>query len=98
MVKAWFVLVKEKIVDRGINEKNIYGMDEGGFPPSHQGVEHVVGCRGSKLQHKTRSTNCKNVIVLVTICADGTTLKPTIIFKGHQILKKWGDNNISEAS
>ncbi|KAJ6563093.1 hypothetical protein DFH09DRAFT_920423 [Mycena vulgaris] len=71
----------------------IYGMDESGFPPSDQGRQRVVGRRGTKTQHKSGSANRENVTVLVTICADETTLKPTIIFKGHIFLQKWGQDN-----
>ncbi|KDQ09419.1 hypothetical protein BOTBODRAFT_117181 [Botryobasidium botryosum FD-172 SS1] len=39
-----------------------------------------------------------NVTALVTICADGTTLRPMIIYKGHNFMSKWGDSNIAEAS
>ena len=35
---------------------------------------------------------------IVTICADGTTLHPTIIFKGQQFMKKWAQDNVAEAS
>ncbi|KAJ7439297.1 hypothetical protein FB451DRAFT_985330, partial [Mycena latifolia] len=59
-----------------IKPENIYGMDESGFPPSNQGRQRVVGRRGTKTQHKAGSANHENVTVLVTICADGTTLKP----------------------
>lgn len=97
-VKAWFKLVKEMVVDRGIKEHNIYGMDESGFPPSNQGTQRVVGRRGSKMQHKTGSANRENVTALITICADGTTLNPTVVFKGKNLLKKWGDNNVAGAS
>ncbi len=95
-VKHWFELIKKKIIDKGIKEYNIYGMDESGFPPANQGVQRVVGRRGTKVQHKAGSANRETV--LVTICADGTALQPTIIFKGKQLLKKWGDNNVSNAS
>ncbi|KAF8221739.1 DDE-domain-containing protein, partial [Tricholoma matsutake] len=67
----------------------IYGMDESGFPPSHQGMEQVIGRRGLKIQHKAGSVNHKNVTALVTICADRMTLKPTIIFKGRNFMKSW---------
>jgi hypothetical protein len=97
-VKHWFGLIKEKVIDKGVKEHNIYGMDESGFPPANQGVQRVVGRRGTKVQHKTGSANRENVTVLVTICADGTALQPTIIFKGKRLLKKWGDNNVSNAS
>ena len=73
-------------------------MDESGFPPSNQGTQRVVEWRGSKMQHKAGSANRENVTVLITICADGTTLRPTIVFKGRNFLKKWGENNIAGAS
>jgi hypothetical protein len=97
-VKHWFNLVYEKLVEKGIDKYNIYGMDESGFPPSDQGRTRVVGRRGSKMQHKSGSANRENVTALVTICADGTALKPTIIFKGRNFLKKWGEDNVSGAS
>lgn len=98
VVKAWFELVKERKEAQGIKPHNIYGMDESGFPPSDQGVQRVVGRRGSKVQHKQGSANRENVTALVTICADGTALQPTIIFKGRNFLKKWGEDNVSNAS
>ncbi|KIJ34366.1 hypothetical protein M422DRAFT_137152, partial [Sphaerobolus stellatus SS14] len=36
---------------------------------------------GTKTQHKQGSANRENVTALVTICAEGTVLQPTIIFK-----------------
>lgn len=94
----WFQLIKRKVVDEGVKEGNIYGMDESGFPPSHGGVERVVGRRGIKGQHKIGSANRENVTVLVTICANGTALKPTIIFKGQRFQANWMKNNVSNAS
>jgi hypothetical protein len=41
-VKHWYELMKEDVIDKGIKEHNIYGMDESGFPPANQGVQHVV--------------------------------------------------------
>jgi hypothetical protein len=97
-VKLWFDMVKEHIVDTGIVPGNIYGMDESGFPPSDQGTQRVIGRRGTKTQHAQGSADRENVTAIITICADGTVLKPSIIFKGQNIMKKWGDNNVSNAS
>ncbi|KAJ3490068.1 hypothetical protein NLJ89_g11469 [Agrocybe chaxingu] len=97
-VKHWYTMVEKKIIDKGIKPENIYGMDESGFPPSDQGVQRVVGRRGSKIQHKAGSANRENITVLVTICADGTALKLTVIFKGQRILAKWSQDNVAGAS
>ena len=98
VVKHWFDLVKEFIVDKEIKEYNIYGMDESGFPPSNQGRQKVIGRRAAKGQHKQGGADRENVTAIVTICADGTALTPTVIFKGQNIMAKWGENNVSNAS
>ena len=66
-------------------------MDESGFPPASRGTARVVGQRGLKLQHKQGTANRENVTVIVTICADGTYLKPLIIFKGKLFRQSWID-------
>jgi hypothetical protein len=96
-VKHWFDLVEEHIVKLGIKPENIYGMDESGFPPSDQGTQHVIGQCRTKTQHKQGGADRENVTALVTICADGTALTPTIVFKGQHMQKKWGENNTTGA-
>ena len=97
-VKLWFDMVKEHIVDAEILPRNIYGMDESGFPPSNQSTQCVIGHRGTKTQHAKGSAAHKNVTAIITICADGTVLKPSNILKGQNVIKKWEDNNVSKAS
>jgi hypothetical protein len=94
----WFELVEEFVVKAGIRPEDIYGMDESGFPPSDQGVRRVVGRRGTKTQHAQGGANRENVTALVTICADGTTTRPMIIFKAQNFQARWRNNNVAEAS
>jgi hypothetical protein len=97
-VSAWFDLIKEHIVDEDVRKEDIYAMDETGFTPSDTGRERVVGRRGTKVQHKQGGADRENVTTLITICADGTTLRPAIIYKGQNFMKKWGENNLVGAS
>ncbi|KAF7336140.1 DDE-domain-containing protein [Mycena venus] len=97
-VEEWYKLVKELLPDQAIRVKDIYGMDESGFPPSDQGKQRVIGQRGAKIQHKQGGADMENVTAIITICADGTKLTPTIIFKGKNFLQKYGENNIAGAS
>lgn len=85
-------------MDAEIKEENIYGMDESGFPPSTEATEKVIGKRGTKTQHKTSGAYWENITGVITICADGTVLKPAIIFKGANKQKKWGENNVTQAA
>jgi hypothetical protein len=96
--KKWFELVDEFIVKAGVSPENIYGMDESGFPPSDQGVRRVIGGRGTKTQHAQGGANRENVTVLVTICADGTTVSPMIIFKAKNFQARWRNDNVAGAS
>ena len=96
--KRWFELLQEFVVEAGIRPEDLYGMDETGCPPSAQGTERVCGSRGTKTQHKQGGADRENVTAIVTICADGTTLHPTIIFKGQNFMTKWAENNVSGAS
>jgi hypothetical protein len=96
-VESWFKLVEEFIVKLGILPGNLYGMDESGFPTGYKGKERVVGGRGTKTQHKQGGADRENVTALVTICADGSTLRPMIIFKGQHFMQKWNDNNVAKA-
>ena len=98
VVKRWHKLVEEHVVRAGIRKEDIYGMDETGFQPSNQGVQRVVGRHGTKTQHKQGGANRENVTALVTICADGTIIQPTIIFKGANFMNKWNEGNVANAS
>jgi hypothetical protein len=98
VVKRWYELVKERIVLRGIRPEDIYGMDESGFPPSDQGTQRVLGRQGTTTQHKQGTANRENVTVLVTICADGTTVKPCIVFRGKNFQSGWCQDNVSGAA
>jgi len=83
--RVWFKLIEKWVVIAGIRREDLYGMDETGCPPSDQGTQRVVGGRGTKTQHKQGSADRENVTAIVTIGADGTTLNPTIIFKGQNL-------------
>ncbi|THU89239.1 DDE-domain-containing protein, partial [Dendrothele bispora CBS 962.96] len=54
----------------------------------------VVGHRGTKTQHKQGNANHENVTAIITICGNGSRLKPTIIFKGKHFQSKWQNNNL----
>jgi len=75
----------------------MYAMDESGFPPAIQGWDRVVGQWGTKTQQKQGDGDHENITALVTICVDGSSLPFLIIFKGHNFMTKWCDNNILNA-
>ena len=81
-----------------IEEDCTYGVDESGFWPAGGTREHIIGAKGKKTQHQQGDGNCENTTVIVTICADGTSLPPAVIYKGKAFLVKWAQDNPTEAS
>lgn len=92
-VKSWFDVVEKFIVNSGIEPANIYGMDESGFPTAYTGKDRVIGARGTKTQHKQGGADRENITGVVTICADGSTVRPLLIFKGKNIKEGWIEGN-----
>ena len=71
----------------------IYGADETGLMLGVALRKRVIAPAGGKIQQLRRSGKRKNVTVLVTICADGTSLPPAVIFKGEGYQMSWKQNN-----
>ena len=76
----------------------LYGSDETGILPGGGTTQRVIGRTGKKVQHQQRSGDRENITVIPTICADGTTLKPAVIFKGSGYQVKWAQENPLGAS
>ena len=60
--------------------------------------ECVIGSQGKTMQHQRREGTHENITVIVTICADGTSIPPAVIFKGQAFLAKWEPENPLGAS
>lgn len=94
-VECHFLCVKETQEKYGIIPENDYGMDESNIMVGFSGKQQVVGRAGAKQQHSRRDGSRESYTVVETICADGTVLKPSIIYKAKQFAKEWGlpENN-----
>lgn len=88
------------LIDKTFNVKrgNKYGMDETGIMMGKGQTQRVVAAVGTKHQHMQCDGNRENITVFETICADGTFLKPLVIFKGERVQSKWGKDNPLDAS
>ncbi|TFK78829.1 hypothetical protein K466DRAFT_579305 [Polyporus arcularius HHB13444] len=58
-------------------------MDEMGIWQGIGVKEHVLGPAGQKVQYQQQSGDCKNITMIATICTDGTSIAPAVIYKGH---------------
>jgi hypothetical protein len=77
--------------------ENVYGMDESGSPASTATKRRAIGGAGKKTQHQTGDGGRENTTVILTICADGTALKPSVIFKGQAYNVRWDQENPTNA-
>lgn len=77
--------------------EHIYGADKTGIQMGIGNRKHVVGPAKGHVQHQQRSGNQENITVIVTICADGTSLAPAVIFKGSGYQVEWNEENPLDA-
>ena len=89
-VDGFFKTVKELIEEYAIPPKNIYNMDE-------KGIQLRLGKRvlaffdhNQKDVHNVEDGNQELVTVIETVCADGTALCPSVIFKVKRRDLEWG--------
>ncbi|KAF8174026.1 hypothetical protein K438DRAFT_1525755, partial [Mycena galopus ATCC 62051] len=59
-----------------IKPENIYACDKSRFFPAGGVRQRVIGARGAPQQHQQIDGGRENTTVIVTICADGTNLRP----------------------
>lgn len=71
----------------------IYGMDETGLQEGVGVAERVIGPAGQKVQYQQRSGGRENITVVVTICADGSSTPPAVVFKGEAYQTSWRQDN-----
>lgn len=76
-----------------IPDELVFAGDETGVQQGIGSKERVFGPAGASIQHQQRSGDHENITVLPTICADGTYLAPTTIFKGDGFQVNWCQEN-----
>lgn len=98
----FYDIVEEEI--EGGNRKEpiapdcIHGTDETGIQSGVGTTERVFGPAGKSIQHQQRSGDRENITVIVTICGDGTSLLPAVIFKGESFQSNWKQDNLLDAT
>lgn len=94
---AFFKLLQQAITgnegEDPIPPELIYGADESGMQEGIGVKERVYGPTGQNIQHQQRSGGRELITVLEGICADGTSIPPTVIFKGENFQIAWLQEN-----
>ena len=90
-ISHYYDLLKATLLEHRFMPGEIYGFDESGFPFGGDRIQERVYGGVSSVQHKQSEGNRENVSVMVTICADGTYLTPTVIFKAKHLNSTWAE-------
>jgi hypothetical protein len=98
VVKHYYDLLEKVLQENNFHPQNIYGFDETGYPIGCGNKCHVIGQSKNK-QHKLQCNNNKEmVMVMATICVDGSNVLPVVIFKGQNFLEQWHQDNPIDAA
>jgi len=97
--KAWCKLLEHTLNVHGIQEDTLWAADESGFQPGTGQKQCVIGSAKQKIQHQQQlDGNQENITIMVTICANGETIPPLVIYKGQAFSTNWHQNNTLNAS
>jgi hypothetical protein len=81
----WFSLIASKIEQYGIEAQNIYNMDEKGFLTGSLTKAKRIFTKqwfeNQQLLGNVRDGSREWITIIATICADGTALPPSLIYK-----------------
>jgi hypothetical protein len=93
-VAAFYALLKSLVEPYGIRPEDTYNMDEKGVMLGKgQTGTHVLVDRNIKTVSNIEDGNRENVTIIECVCADGTAIRPGVIFKGAKRNLQWGAVN-----
>lgn len=96
--RAWCDLLKTTLDDHHMKEDCLWAADESGFQPGIGRKQRVIGPARRKMQYQQRDGTKETITVMVAICADGSAIPPTCIYKGQSFSMNWHQDSILGAS
>ncbi|GJE90483.1 DDE-domain-containing protein [Phanerochaete sordida] len=97
-VSGYFDIIYDLIVRYDIPPENIYNMDEKGLLLGIGKRVRALVDRDQKTVNHIEDGNRELVTAIECISADGTALRPTVIYQGARRDLRWGENNPCHAS
>jgi hypothetical protein len=89
-----FQLLKAVLDRYQFKPENVYGFDESGLLFGDDSSGGNVFTSAGAMVYQQAAGDKENVAAMVTICADGMYITPTIIFKGKNMSLLWHDANL----
>ncbi|KZV67728.1 DDE-domain-containing protein [Peniophora sp. CONT] len=91
-------LLYSTVEEYNIAPECIAGSDEIGFNSALIQRGRAIGPKGRKVLYQRNDGPRENITVIATILADGTTIPPSVIYKGDGYQVRWSENNPLNAS
>jgi hypothetical protein len=92
-VSEFFNILQELIAEYNITPSNMYNMDEKGIQLGMGKRTLVLVDRDQRTVQQVEDGSQELVTVIETVCADGTALRPCVIFKAKRRDLEWGRTN-----
>lgn len=93
MAAKFYDLLETIVTKQNIPPENIYNPDEKGVQLGKGNKTQVLVDRDQKVVQATEHGNRELVTIIETVCADGTSLPPSVIFEGSRVNAEWGRVN-----
>ena len=93
MKEAFYELLGDTVTKYDISEDQTWGVDEIGIQGLMGMPERVMGALKLGPQYQQRDGDRENITVMETICADGMSIPPAVIYKGSTYQVKWAQDN-----
>lgn len=88
-VREFFDLLRKLVVEYSIPMENIYNMDEKGIQLSIGACIAVFIDRDQASVYNIEHGNCKLITVIESVYADGSSLRPSVIYQGVHCDFEW---------
>jgi len=88
-LEKWFEDLQCIIDKHNIEPKNIYNMDESGFAIGDVEASQCIINATIRQRFQAKPGRQEWVTAIESICADGSSLPPFIIFKGENLSQQW---------
>jgi len=92
-INNFYDIYEELITKYNVPQENIYNMDEKGVQLGLGKRVAAIVDRDQKAVYSVEDGDRELITIIETVCADGTALKPTVIFQGKRTNLAWGSDN-----
>lgn len=96
-VKEFYNVLGELLEQYNIPEENIYNMDEKGIQLGIGQKVLALVDRDQKVVQQVEDGNRELVTIIECVSADGTAIRPSVVFKGARRDLEWGRDNPCDA-